>query len=143
MVNRWAAAAAVAALMPASVQAQIARDSGKIVRAIEIRRYDIFDPSEATSVLPRLANGLHFVTREGVVRRELLFQAGQPYDSAKVAETERNLRFLSVFRSVRIDTVRSDSGLVVRVTTADGWSTRPLFNIQSTGSKVSPTIGVE
>jgi len=142
-VNRWAAAAAIAALMPASVLAQPARDSGNIIRAVEIRRYDIFDPSEATSSLPRLANGLHFVTREGVVRRELLFRAGQPYDSAKVAETERNLRFLSVFRGVRIDTLRSDSGLVVRVTTADGWSTRPLFNIQSTGSKVSPTIGVE
>jgi len=142
-VTRWAAAAAIAALMPASVLAQTSRDSGNIVRAVEIRRYDIFDPSEATSFLPRLANGLHFVTREGVVRRELLFRAGQPYDSAKVAETERNLRFLSVFRRVIIDTLRSDSGLVVRVTTRDGWSTRPLFNIKSTGSTISPTIGIE
>lgn len=143
MVNRWAAAAAIAVLVPAGAVAQPARDSAGTIRAIQIRRYDIFEPSEATSFLPRLANGLHFVTREGVVRRELLFRSGQPYDSAKVAETERNLRFLSVFRRVRIDSLRSDSGLVVRVTTADGWSTRPLFNIQSTGSKISPTIGIE
>jgi len=82
MVNRWAAAAAIAVLMPAGAVAQPARDSAGIVRAIQIRRYDIFEPSEATSFLPRLANGLHFVTREGVVRRELLFRSGQPYDSA-------------------------------------------------------------
>jgi hypothetical protein len=50
---------------------------------------------------------------------------------------------LGIFRLVAIDTIRTDSGLVVRVTTGDGWSTRPLFNIQSTGGTFTPTIGVE
>ena len=140
-----AAVVAVAALAPAALHSQTAppRDTTPIVRAIDIRRYDIFAPSEATNFLARAANGLHITTRVRVVRRELLFRAGEPYDSARVAETARNLRSLSIFRSVDIDSVRSDSGLLVRVTTGDGWSTRPLFNIQSTGGSFSPTLGVE
>lgn len=144
-MNRRTAATIFAALLPAVAAAQRAPapDSTRIVRAIEIRRFDIFAPREATSFLPRLANGLHFTTREGVVRRELLFRAGQPYDSASVAETERNLRSLGVFRGVNIDTLHSDSGLVVRVTTADGWSTRPITYFQNTGENVRVTVGVE
>ena len=136
---------AVAALVPAAAFSQTTppRDSAPVVAAVEIRRYDIFAPSEATDFLARAANGLHITTRAGVVRRELLFGTRVPYDSARVAETARNLRSLGIFRSVVIDTVRSDSGLVVRVTTGDGWSTRPLFNIQSTGGSFSPTLGIE
>ncbi len=140
-----AAVVAIAALAPAVAVSQTppARDTTPLIRAVEIRRYDIFAPSEATNFPTRAANAVHFTTRAGVVRRELLFRAGEPYDSARVAETARNLRFLSIFRLVAIDTVRSDSGLIVRVTTGDGWSTRPLFNIQSTGGSFSPTLGIE
>jgi hypothetical protein len=114
---------AVAALAPLAAVAQTtpSRDSAPVVRTVEIVRYDIFAPSEATNFPTRAANGLHITTRPRVVRRELLFRSGEPYDSARVAETARNLRSLSIFRSVSIDTVPSDSGLVVRVTTRDGW----------------------
>ena len=140
-----AAVVAIAALAPTAGYSQTTppRDTTSAVRGVEIRRYDIFAPSEATNFLARSANGLHITTSPRVVRRELLFRAGEPYDSARVAETARNLRSLGIFRSVAIDTVRSDSGLIVRVTTGDGWSTRPLFNIQSTGGSFSPTVGVE
>ena len=44
-----------------------------------------------------------FTSRPGAVtiRRELLFRPGEPYDSARVAESERNLRALGIFRRVR------------------------------------------
>ena len=140
-----AAVVAVAALAPATAYAQspAPRDSNLVVRAVEVRRYDIFAPSEANTFYARAANGLHITTGPRVVRRELLFRTGEPYDSARVAETARNLRSLGIFRLVAIDSIRTDSGLVVRVTTGDGWSTRPLFNIQSTGGTFTPTIGVE
>ena len=101
-----AAVAAIGALAPASASAETtpSRDTTPVVRAVEIVRYDIFAPSEASNFAARAANGLHFTTRAGVVRRELLFRAGEPYDSARVAETARNLRFLSIFRAVTIDT---------------------------------------
>ena len=113
------------------------------IRAIEIVRRDIFDPEEARkSWIARVVNGLHITTRPSVVRRELLFRAGEPYDSARIAETERNLRSLGIFRRVLIDTVRTDSGLVARVNTKDGWSTRTDFRFRSSGDEITFTIRV-
>jgi hypothetical protein len=142
---RRLAAAAFAALVPAAAGAQgVARsDSSQVVRAIVVRRFNIFSPAEATGFLTRLANSLHATTRASVVRRELLFRPGEPYDSAAVAETARNLRSLGIFRSVTIDSARTDSGLAMRVTTGDGWSTRPDFRFKSTGSSVVYTLSIE
>lgn len=108
-----------------------------LVRAIEVNRLNVFADSEATFFLPRLANRFHIRTRPEVVARELLFRAGEPYDSASVAETGRNLRRMGIFRLVRIDSVQTDTGLVVRVTTQDGWSTKPEFAFRSTGGQVA------
>src|SRR5690606_13784876 len=65
------------------------------------------------------------------------------YDSARAAETERNLRALGTFRKVDVDTVSApDSGVVLRVTTGDGWSTRPEFGFSSTGDQSTFTVGI-
>lgn len=143
MVTRWTATAFVV-LLPSYLAAQAAPpDSARIIRAVEIVRHDIYSPNEASGFIPRAANALHFMTRPRTIRRELLFRPGQPYDSLAVAETARNLRSLSIFRGVFIDSVRTDSGLVVRVTTGDGWSTRPITYFKSSGKTIVPTLGVE
>ena len=131
---------ALTVAIPALLAAQSPVDSSRTIRAVFIQRNDIFDPAESTSWFTRLANRLHITTREGVVRRELLLRAGQPYDSAQAAETARNLRALGVFRQVKVDSVRTDSGLVVNVTTSDGWSTRPDFRFKSTGGETEYTL---
>ena len=107
------------------------------VTAIEFRRQSVFDSAEATSWITRLANKLHVETRASVVRHELLFRAGNPFDTGLVAESARNLRRLGIFRSVAIDSVTTDSGLVARVTTRDGWTTELDFSVQSSGSQVA------
>jgi surface antigen Omp85-like protein len=112
-----------------------------VVRAVELERRDVFDPSE-TGFIPRLANALHIQTRAVTVRRELLFRPGEPYDSASVAESERNLRSLGIFRRVTIDSVRTDSGLVMRVITRDGWSTKTDLRFRSVGGDVEFTVGL-
>ena len=148
-MHRWFLGAAFAALTPlpaapqALSQTAPAVDSAQHIRGIEIQRHNIFSPSEARGFIPRLANSLHVTTRPGVVRREFLFRPGEAYDAAQVSETARNLRGLGVFRSVRIDTVRSDTGLLLRVTTADGWSTKPDFRFRSTASSIVYTLSVE
>ncbi|HET9274732.1 MAG TPA: hypothetical protein VFN96_01545 [Gemmatimonadales bacterium] len=140
-MRRWVAVIA-AGIAPVPALAQ-SSDSAPIVTAIELRRHNIFSPQEAGGFLPRLANSLHATTRPGVIRRELLVRPGERYDSLAVAETARNLRSLGIFREVVIDTIRSDSGLVLRVTTADGWSTRPDIRFRSTGSSLVYTLSVE
>ena len=67
---------------------------------------------------------------------------GEPYDSALVAESERNLRALGLFRRVQIDSVHTDSGVTMRVETKDGWSTRADWRFRSVGSDVEFTIGL-
>lgn len=112
-----------------------------VIRAVELERRDIFDPHER-SWLARLANALHFETRAPTIRRELLFRPGEPYDSARVAESERNLRALGVFRRVQIDSVQTDTGVVMKVLTKDGWSTRADWRFRSAGGEVEFTIGM-
>jgi hypothetical protein len=116
-------------------------DPDAIIRGIQLQRRDIFDPDER-SWLARMANRLHFQTRPAIIRRELLFQVGEPYDSALVAESERNLRALGIFRRVQIDSVRTATGLMLRVLTKDGWSTQADWRFRSTGGEVAFTIGL-
>ncbi len=121
--------------MPLAAQAPV-------VDHIELRRSSVFEVDEATIWPFRFANSLHITTRPWVIRRELLFRPGEQWDSARVAESERNLRSLRVFRGVRIDSVRTDSGLVARVSTHDGWSTRPDFRFKSTGGELDYTLAM-
>ena len=134
--------------LPAVLSAQSAADAraapasdAETIRAIQLERRDIFDPHER-SWFARLANALHFETRAPTIRRELLFHVGEPYDSARVAESERNLRALGVFRRVQIDSVQTDSGVVMKVLTKDGWSTRADWRFRSAGGDVEFTIGM-
>ncbi len=137
----------VAFSLPLRLPAQTAADTGSsadpamIVHAVQIHRRDIFDPDER-SWFARLANKLHFQTRAAVIRRELLFHPGEPYDSALVAESERNLRSLGIFRRVQIDSVRISDSLVLRVVARDGWSTQADWRFRSTGGEVAFTIGL-
>lgn len=137
----------VAALLgPIQLAAQTTPDTAPVdpalvIRKVQLQRRDIFDPHERSWVA-RMANRLHFQTRAAVIRRELLFGPGERYDSALVAESERNLRALGIFRKVQIDSVRSDSGLVLRVLTKDGWSTQLDWRFRSTGGEVAFTIGL-
>jgi len=138
LVRRLGFALLAAVLAPATLPAQRPVVSlPPLVRAVEINRLNVFADSEATFFLPRLANRLHVRTRPEVVEQELLFRAGEPYDSASVSETARNLRRLGIFRLVRLDSAMSDTGLIVRVTTQDGWSTKPEFAFRSTGGQVA------
>jgi hypothetical protein len=108
-----------------------------MVTGIEIDRGEIFDSVEARRFWGfRLVNALHAETRPYVIRRELLFAAGEPYDSARVNESERNLRALGIFRDVTIDTVATDSGVTVRVRTTDGWTTNLGLGVRTSGSEL-------
>jgi hypothetical protein len=108
----------------------------RIIRSVVIDRAEVFDSSEASRFWGfRLVNALHAETKLYVIRRELLFAPGEPYDTAKTNESARNLRALSIFRDVDIDTVSADSGVTVRVRTTDGWTTNVGFGIRTSGTQ--------
>src|ERR1035437_4852084 len=74
--------------------------AGRIIATIKIESNNVFDteaPPE-NKLLYRAANDIHIRTREAVISRELLFEVGDTYDPALIAETERNLRALPFIR---------------------------------------------
>jgi len=115
--------------------------SAQTIDSVAIERHDVFTGAVAETFYGRIANALHIVTRDAAIRREILLRPGQAYDSALAAESARNLRRLGVFRQVRVDTIRGDSGLTLRYITDDGWSTKADFRFGSTGDEVTWTVG--
>lgn len=115
-------------------------DSTRRVQRVIVVRHDVYDSAEATRWTRRVMNQLHVRTQQRVVERELLLHPGDVPDSARAAETARNLRRLQVFRDVTVDT--SADGRTVRVVTRDGWTTRPYANFRSTGGQRLLSIGI-
>jgi hypothetical protein len=96
------------------------------IDTVVVMREPVF-PGERSQLtfLERVMNAFHVKTRPWVITNELLFEAGQPLDSAVLAESERILRSKEIFNQVVIDTARIDGRLATVVRTQDGWSTKP------------------
>jgi hypothetical protein len=112
---------------------------GKRIAFIRIVRDDVFVEDE---LWPTWLNWLHGRTRESVVRRELLFEEGIPYDEARIEETMRNLRGMAIFALVRIVAVTTGKpGEVgVLVHTRDIWSLRFEQDFSTTGNTLNTLL---
>jgi hypothetical protein len=113
------------------------------IRAIVVTRETVFDSVEARFWPYRLANALHVQTRSWVVRRELLLTEGDRYEPAVAAESERNLRALGIFRDVWLEAEPTDSGVVLRVHTADAWTTTMGVGVAASGSQSVVDISLQ
>jgi len=126
-----------------------ASPSPQTIDTIVVDNRNVFDKAnDGPGFVARLANALHIRTRAAVIRRSLLVRPGQPYDSARVAESERALRALGVFRFVRVDSTRlgaprgGEGGrLALQVVTADGWSSKPQANYSTAGGDQTWEVG--
>jgi len=85
---------------------------------------------------------MHVRTRPEIIRRELLFAAGDTVDTLLVAESLRRLRKLQFLENAHIEAVRCvapiGESLALKVVTRDSWTTRP--DIKAGGS--SARIGL-
>ncbi len=103
--------------------------------------FDIADPRE-DNWLFRLANRLHIRTHPWVIRRQLLFRPGEPFDPRLLAESERILRSNGYLYDARIRAGETHEGRVdVDVRTRDVWTLQPGFSFQRSGGK--NTTGVD
>jgi len=135
-LSRWGSFASVLPVVIALASNAEAQDLSRLrVRGVVVQRDAVFDSTEARYWPWRLANALHAETRPNVIRRELLIGVGDPYDTALVAESERNLRALGIFRDVRIDPVVTDTGIVLLVRTADAWTTTLGLSVATSGTQ--------
>ena len=118
---------------------------GRVITNVTVVSTEVFDPKTPGEDLRILgwANALHIVTREGVIRRELLFAEGEPLDPLLVQETERNLRRLGIFQDASIRPEDGPDGLTLRIRTADRWATKLITDLSSEGSITSLRLGLE
>ena len=102
---------------------------------INIKVVDVFSPEEAArGWFYRAANAIHIDTREAVIRKFLLFREGDPYDPARLEETERNLRSLGFLTMASVTAGPEHGGVVdVGVVTQDAWTLQPSLSLGSTG----------
>lgn len=114
-----------------------------VIDTVVIIRENLFDGAGDDHALFSVLDDLHMTTRRWVIRHELLLEEGMPYDSARAAESERNLRARGLFRHVDVDTARIDGRLAAVVRTRDAWSLQPRidFSIASDGT-VTGTFGI-
>lgn len=114
-----------------------ASPEGKRISFIRVYREDVLVEDE---LWPTFPNGLHWLTRESVIRRELLFEEGEAYNGEAVAETERNLRSVSTYSFSLVNIVAVEAGhegdVGILVYTRDLWSLRFESDFQVTGSQL-------
>src|SRR5262245_8319300 len=114
------------------------------IDTVIVENGNVFEGNDAApGWVARLANKLHVKTRQSVIRRRLLLNGGDPFDLARMEESERALRSLGVFRQVRVDTMTQEDGrLALRAVTADGWSTQPQASFSSVAGQQTWSLGI-
>ncbi|MFA6003886.1 MAG: hypothetical protein WC881_07445 [Elusimicrobiota bacterium] len=136
-------------LAPAGIPPLAAQSAstGPVIAEIRMQeRLNVFDPR-----LPgedwwafRIANRIHFTTREDVIRREILPQPGDPFSELRVLESDRNLRAAGSFRRAEVRAIpRPDGRMDLNVRTQDSWTTNPHLSAGSEGGEQSFAYGIE
>jgi len=110
------------------------------IRVVPLEIFDTNDPAE-NHALFRLANRLHTPTRESVIRRAILFQAGEPVSVRLIEETERLLRSNRYLYDVSLRPVALQGGVVdIEVVTRDTWSLSVGAGVGTSGGESSSNI---
>jgi outer membrane protein assembly factor BamA len=105
--------------------------------------FDLNDPAE-NNAFYRLANLIHVVTKDKVIRKQLLFKSGDAYSKRVADESERVLRQNQYLFDAKITPVRYENGVVdLSVRTRDLWSLQPELSLARKGGENSTTIGLE
>jgi hypothetical protein len=110
----------LSALASSSVAAEEPVRIGRVV----IEAVPVYSGQAAHGRFYSLLNALHVQTRTSLLRRFLLFDEGEPFDPALLAETERNLRLFGFLESVSVTASAPHDGVVdVTVLTHDALTT--------------------
>jgi len=147
-VRHWAGRAILAALTQLHATASLGEAEPahpSLIGSITLDCHSVFDTSvpPENGSLYQMANGLHWNTREAVIRHELLFMVGDSYDSLLVQETERNLRHLPFIRRADCIATANSSGTIdVMVRTYDAWTLEVVANYKRAGGYSSWKSGL-
>ena len=128
-------------LSPEAVEKQ-----GAVIGEIVLEKHNIFDldnPDE-NKWLYRWANRLHVVTRDDVIRKQLLIKEGEPFSARLLEESERVLRRNDYLWDVSLDVVDVEDGKAkINVMTRDVWTLLPDISVSRSGGENRTKFGLE
>ncbi len=97
--------------------------AGKTIGTVTIGRQQVFDPGGKW--LERAANNTHMLTRDRVIRRDLLFKSGDTFDPQLITRTKQLIRSRDYISEIDI-AVKPDpvdtSQVDILITTRDSWT---------------------
>lgn len=138
-----ASAADIAEPLPSFAELEAA---GALIGEVRVDPQDVFDEADPRENygLYRLLNVLHIQTRQGVIRRQLLFRSGDRVSQRVIEETERLLRANSYLYDVTIRPVAFRNGIVdIEVRTRDTWSLQPGASYSRGGGSDTGVVSLE
>ena len=121
---------------------------GATIGAVRVYVQNIFDNSDPRESQPpyRLANRLHYATREGTIRRQLLFVSGERLVAQRLEESERILRTRPYLNDAWILPVAYDAARNVAdlaVTVRDVWTLNPSISFGRAGGSNHTRLQLE
>ncbi len=115
---------------------------GKII----VNTNDVFDldnPKEKT-IAHKLVNKLHLQTKPYVIRKQLLFVSGDPFQFRKLSETERKLRSRRYIKSAEVRPLEvCGNQVTIEVSTRDNWSLTPSLSFSRSGGNNRSGIAIK
>lgn len=115
------------------------------IGSIRIQRLSVFDldDPEEDKWLYRVANKFHSLTREKVIREQLLIAEGEHYNVGRLEETERILRDLKFIYDASVRPWRRCGDIVdIEVITRDIWTFTPLLSFSRSGGQDKYAVGL-
>src|SRR5690606_25574521 len=123
----------VAPDMPSGKQLE---ESGARIGSIILDKQNVFDTSreDEDKWLYRLANRWHILTRDSVIRQQLLFREGDLFSERLLAESGRILRRNEYLYSAVVEPLSYANGIVdIVVRTRDLWTLMPGLSVSRSG----------
>ncbi|HEX2139111.1 MAG TPA: POTRA domain-containing protein [Woeseiaceae bacterium] len=112
--------------------------AGATIGKIVLLKENVFDPSKPgeDNWLYRLANRWHILTRDSVIRQQLLFREGDPFSQRLLEESARLLRENDYLYTAVVEPLSYANGVVdIVVRTRDLWTLTPGASISRSGGE--------
>lgn len=119
---------------------------GARIGKVYVDRKNIFDTAnkKESKRFYHWINRMHIMTREDLIRSQLLFSPDDPVKAKAITESERLLRQNKYLYSASITVESFASGVAdLKVTTQDLWTLSPEFKLSRNSGKNYLTLGVE
>jgi len=117
-----------------------AKGGKKYIRSIKIKIGEIFEGNSGP--LYDAANSVKYATHESVIRTELLFKEGDPYDPYLIRQTARNLRLQRYLRDIKVIPTFDGDAVDVTVSARDSWTLIPYLSYSSGTGQRNRGVGI-